>query len=115
MATELWFNPRCSKCRQALELLEAADVQPELYLYLETGPSRERIEALLAMLVPSDLIAILRRKEALFASLGLADASRDARIDAMVAHPELIERPILIHENRAIVARPPELVHELLR
>ncbi|HSX71651.1 MAG TPA: arsenate reductase (glutaredoxin) [Pseudomonas sp.] len=111
----LYHNPRCSKSRGALELLEARGLTPTVVRYLETPPSAEELRALLAKLGigPRDL---LRTGEDEYKALNLADASLgDERlIAAMVAHPRLIERPILVAGDRAVIGRPPEKVLELL-
>ncbi|MBE7376718.1 arsenate reductase (glutaredoxin) [Pseudomonas lopnurensis] len=111
----LYHNPRCSKSRGALELLEARGLTPDIVRYLETPPSATELEALLGKLglTPRQL---LRTGEEEYKSLNLADpALGDAQlIEAMVAHPRLIERPILIAGDKAIVGRPPEKVLEIL-
>lgn len=110
----LWFNPRCSKCRDALELLRARGIEPELRRYLEEPPTRAELEALLAKLglLPH---GIVRAKEDEYQVLRLTErSSRDELLDTMVRHPILIERPILVRGDRAIVARPPERVLELV-
>ena len=115
--TELVFyhNPRCSKSRTALQLLESRGLQPQVVLYLDTPPSASELTALLGKL---DISArqLLRSGEEVYKSLGLADAalSEDALIQAMLSHPKLIERPILIAGARAVIGRPPEKVLEIL-
>ncbi|EXF46510.1 arsenate reductase [Pseudomonas sp. BAY1663] len=111
----LYHNPRCSKSRGALELLEARGLKPEIVRYLETPPSAAELKALLDKLglAPRQL---LRTGEDEYQSLGLADPaiSDEQIIDAMAEHPRLIERPILIAGDKAIVGRPPEKVLEIL-
>lgn len=113
--TRLYHNPRCSKSRGALELLRERGVDPDVVHYLETPPSVDELRALLGLLgmKPRDL---LRTGEEEYATLGLADPSLDddALLAAMHAHPRLIERPVFVHAGRAVVARPPERVLELL-
>jgi arsenate reductase (glutaredoxin) len=115
MAVTIYHNSRCSKSRQTLALIQARGIQPRVVEYLKTPPDRATILALLRKLgiPPRDL---LRRNEPEFASLGLdgADVSDDALIDAMAAHPNLIERPIVVVDRRARIGRPPEAVLELL-
>src|ERR1041385_6282421 len=112
---EIWHNPRCSKSRAALELLTATGVEPRVGEYLETPPSAERIEQVLALLgaEPRDL---MRKGEAPYRDLKLDDASVDrvTLIRALVEHPILIERPIVIANGRAVVGRPPERVLDVL-
>jgi arsenate reductase len=104
-ALELWHNPRCSKSRAALALLEAQRRPFTLRLYLEAPPPREVLSAVIHAL---DLTprTFLRRKEDAFKTLGLAEASEDACLDAMVTHPVLIERPVLVAGGRAALGRP---------
>ncbi|EKM97024.1 MAG: arsenate reductase (glutaredoxin) [Pseudomonadaceae bacterium] len=111
----LYHNPRCSKSRGALELLEARGLEPHIVRYLETPPSAAELQALLAKLGLSAR-QLLRSGEEEYQSLGLADPnlSDTQLIEAMVAHPRLIERPILIAGDKAVVGRPPERVLEIL-
>ena len=110
----VWFNPRCTKCRGAEALLTERGVLPHLVHYLDQPPPRAEIERVLGLLGTDDPRAMMRTKEPAYTELGLADASRDELLDAMAAHPELIERPIVITGDRAVVARPPELLLDLL-
>ncbi|OHC33904.1 MAG: arsenate reductase (glutaredoxin) [Pseudomonadales bacterium RIFCSPLOWO2_12_59_9] len=111
----LYHNPSCSKSRGALEILEARGLSPKIVRYLDTPPSAAELQALLVKLgLPAR--QLLRTGEEAYKSLNLADASLSEAqlIAAMVAHPKLIERPILIAGERAIVGRPPERILELL-
>ncbi|ASL27319.1 arsenate reductase (glutaredoxin) [Azotobacter chroococcum] len=111
----LYHNPRCSKSRGALELLEARGLQPKVVRYLETPPSAAELEALLAKLgIPAR--QLLRSGEEEYKALNLDDPAlgEEQLIAAMVAHPRLIERPILVAGDRAVIGRPPEKVLELL-
>lgn len=110
----VWFNPRCSKCRTARDMLAEEGVACSLYEYLEEGPSRAEIERILGLLGNDDPRAMMRTSEALYTDLKLADADRDTLLDAMASNPILIERPIVIKGGRAVVARPPEKLRELL-
>jgi arsenate reductase len=110
----VWFNPACSKCRTVQGILAEQGVEADYVRYLEQTPSRAEIEAVLARLGTDDPRAIIRTGEPVYAELGLAGADRDAVLDAMVAHPVLIERPIVIRGDRAVVGRPPEKVLDLL-
>lgn len=111
----LYHNPRCSKSRGALELLEARGLAPTVVRYLETPPSAAELRELLAKLGMSAR-QLLRTGEEEYQTLGLADTSlsEDQLIEAMAAHPRLIERPILIVGDKAVVGRPPEKVLEIL-
>lgn len=111
----LYHNPRCSKSRGALELLEARGLTPTVVRYLETPPSPAELKALLARL-GIGARQLLRTGEEEYQSLGLADTglSDDQLIDAMSQHPRLIERPVLVVGDKAVVGRPPEKVLEIL-
>ncbi len=115
MADEVcvWFNPRCSKCRSAKELLDERGIDAEYLHYLDDTPDRAEIERVLGLLGIDDPRAMMRTGEPVYRELGLADADRDALLDAMVEHPILIERPIVIRGDRAVIGRPPERLAEL--
>lgn len=108
----IWHNPRCSKSRGACDILAERGVDASVVRYLDTSPSRAEIEDVLRKLGTDDPRAIIRTGEPEYD--GLEDADRDTLLDALAAHPRLIERPIVIKGDRAVVARPPELVNELL-
>jgi arsenate reductase len=110
----IWHNPKCSKSREALKLLEEKGETTEVFKYLDTAPSRTDIEALLGKLGISAR-ELMRTKEDLYKELGLAKITEEAAlIDALAEHPKLIERPILIEGNRAVIGRPVEKVVEFL-
>jgi arsenate reductase len=112
---KIYHNPRCSKSRQTLQLIEEAGVEPEVIEYLTTPPSVQELDGILTILglQPDELI---RKKEAVYQELGLAERtlSREEAIEIMIDNPKLIERPIVVTEDRAIIGRPPEKVKELL-
>ena len=111
----LYHNPRCSKSRGALELLAQRGLTPKVINYLETPPSAEELQRIIARLgIPAR--QLLRSGEEDYKTLGLADPSLSdlQLIEAMVAHPKLIERPILIAGEAAVIGRPPEKVLEIL-
>ncbi len=110
----VWYNPRCSKCRGAEELLAAHGVPAQRILYLDDPPPPAEIRRVLALLGTDDPRALMRTGEPRYRELGLADATGDELIDAMARYPELIERPVVIWPGRAVVARPPELLLPLL-
>lgn len=110
----VWHNPRCSKSRGAVALLTERGIEPTLVRYLDDGPDRAALEEVLRKLGTDDPRAITRTGEARYRELGLASADRDALLDALVAEPALIERPIVVLGDRAVVARPPERVLDLL-
>ena len=113
-AVTVWFNPGCSKCRTVQGILAERGVDADYVRYLEQTPTKAEIEAVLAMLGTDDPRAIMRTGEGVYRELDLAGAGRDALLDAMVANPILIERPIVIRGDRAVVGRPPENVLDLL-
>lgn len=113
--SRLFHNPRCSKSRGALDLLQERGIEPDILPYLEQPPSVAELRELVRLLgVPAR--ALLRTGEPEYAELGLADERLDdeALLAAMHAHPRLIERPIFVHGGRAVIGRPPERVLELL-
>lgn len=111
----LYHNPRCSKSRGALELLEARGLAPTVVRYLETPLNAAQLKALLAKLGISAR-QLLRTGEDEYKALNLADASlSEAQLIAAIAeHPKLMERPILETTDKAIIGRPPENVLEIL-
>ena len=115
MKLTIYHNPRCSKSRQTLQLLTDRGAEPEVINYLDTPPTPAELEHILQLLglEPREL---MRHKEKEYAELGLDDPrlSRSELIDAMVRHPRLIERPIIIHGRQAVIGRPPEKVLEVL-
>ena len=115
MTVTVYHNPRCSKSRATLQLLEAKGVKPKVVEYLKTPPSVAELKAILKKLglKPRDLI---RKSEPLYAELGLKDRQlSDAQLIAvMVENPILIERPIIVSGGKAAIGRPPEKVLEIL-
>ncbi len=111
----IYHNPRCSKSRATLALLEQHGITPTIVEYLSAPPDAPALKRLLRMLglAPRDL---MRTNEAAYAELGLGDdgLGEEALIEAMVANPILIERPIVVSGNRAVIGRPPENVLELI-
>ena len=108
----IWANDRCSKSRGAEQLLAERGITPTRVLYLETPPSRAELEHVLRLLGTDDPRALLRTGEPEYA--GLEDADRDTLLDALARRPQLLERPVVVHGDQAVVARPPERVLELL-
>jgi arsenate reductase (glutaredoxin) len=114
MAPRIYVNPSCSKCRTALSLLEEHDVRAETILYLDDPPSVADLEGLMKLLAIDDPRLMMRTGEPLYAQLALDDVVSDALLEAIAQHPILLERPIFVAADRAVVARPPERVLELL-
>lgn len=110
----VWFNPSCSKCRGARDLLDERSIDATYVRYLDEAPSRHDLERVMALLGVDDPRAMMRTGEAVYRDLGLKRADRDQLLDAMAAHPVLIERPIVIVGDRAVIARPPEKLLDLL-
>ncbi|MDH6230210.1 arsenate reductase [Mesorhizobium soli] len=115
MTVTIYHNPKCGTSRNTLAMIRASGEEPEIIEYLQNPPSRERLVELLGLMQmkPRDL---LRRKGPPYDELGLADPkwSDDELIDFMVAHPILIERPIVVSEKGAVLARPSEKVLDVL-
>lgn len=115
VAVTIYHNPRCSKSRQTLELLREKGIEPEIIEYLNTPPDAEGLRMLLAKLGigPRELI---RKNEAIYKELGLDDPlfTDNDLIAAMVQHPRLIERPIVVKGNKAVIGRPPERALDIL-
>jgi arsenate reductase len=111
----IWHNPRCSKSREALKLLEDEGIVPDIVRYLDEAPSEAQLRDLLKML-GIGARDLMRTKEALYKELGLKDvADEDALIKAMAEHPKLIERPVVIKNGKAVIGRPPENVVDLVK
>ncbi len=115
MKIQILHNPRCSKSRASLQLLREAGHDPEIILYLDSPPDAEQLRAILSALGRSPR-QLLRTGEAEYRELGLADErlSDQQLIAAMVAHPRLIERPIVLARGKAALGRPPESVLDIL-
>ena len=115
MTVTIYHNPRCSKSRQTLELLREKGLDPQIVEYLETPPDATTLKTLLGKLGVKPR-AFMRTKEAIFAQLALDEPNLtdDELISSMVAHPILIERPIVVANDRVALGRPPENVLDIL-
>lgn len=115
MTVRIYHNSRCSKSRGTLELLQARGIEPEVVNYLDTPPSVDELRNLLHLLdmTPRQL---LRTGEAEYKELGLGDPAvgDETILQAMVTHPKLIERPIVVANGRAAIGRPPEAALAIL-
>jgi len=113
--TVIYHNPRCSKSRQTLTLLEKNSVTPTVVEYLKTPPTLDELNTIIGQLGITPR-ALLRKGEAIYKELNLADTSLsdEALIEAMIANPKLIERPIVIKNGKAKIGRPPESVLEII-
>ena len=111
----IYHNPKCSKSRETLALLRAEGVEPRIILYLETPPEVETLDRILKLLKMEPRV-LMRKKEAEYRALGIegGSQSREELLRIMVAHPILIERPIVVKGDRAALGRPPEEVLKVL-
>jgi len=110
----IWHNPRCSKSRDSFNLLEEKGVKAEVINYLDTVPTKDELKDVLSKLNISAQ-ELMRSKEAIYKELNLAEVSdENILIEAMIANPKLIERPIVIKGDKAVIGRPIEKVIELL-
>lgn len=110
----IWHNPRCSKSRNAVTLLEEKGIEADVVKYLDTPPTKEELVAVLKMLGISAR-ELMRTKEDLYKELNLKEETdEDKLIDAMVEHPKLIERPVVIKDGKAAIGRPIENIIDLL-
>ena len=110
----LYFNPRCSKCRTAHGLLAERGIEVQIVEYLKAAPTVPELRALMEQLETTDPRDMMRTKEDVYAALGLAGQSGDALLEAIAANPVLLERPIFVRDGRAVIARPPERLLDLL-
>lgn len=113
MSVTIYHNPRCSKSRQTLAILEEKGVDHDIVEYLKAPPSKAALKRILGML-GMNAHDIVRKKEANEAGLDIASMSETALIDAMVANPVIIERPIVVAGDRAAMGRPPENVLSII-
>jgi arsenate reductase (glutaredoxin) len=111
---QIYFNPSCSKCRTAQSILEEHDVRADTIRYLDEPPTVAELKELMRLLGIDDPRLMVRTGEPVYAELGLADQASDALLEAIARHPILLERPIFVVGQRAVIARPPERVLELL-
>ena len=111
--TIIYHNPRCSTSRKTLELLRENGIEPKIVEYLKTPPTRDEIAELISD-AGIDVRTAVRKKEAVYSELGLADASDDELLDAMAENPILIERPFVVTPKGARLARPIDKVREIL-
>lgn len=111
----LYYNPDCSKCRGALELIEGRGIAPQIVRYLDTPPDAATLGSLVTLL-GGDARVLLRADEPQYLSLGLDDPAlgNAALIAAIVAHPHLMQRPIVVAGGKAVIGRPPQRVLDIL-
>lgn len=112
--TEIWHNPRCSKSRQTLALLEERGITPDVRLYLDDTPDSATLREV-AQKLGKTAVEMMRVKEALFKELALSKSDSDETLfKAMAENPKLIERPVVLHNGKAAMGRPPEAVLDIL-
>ena len=111
--TVVYHNPRCTTSRKTLELLRDSGIEPTVVEYLKTPPSRDELVGMIRA-AGIEVRTAVRKREALYAELGLADASDDQLLDAMAEHPILIERPFVVTAKGTRLARPVDTVREIL-
>lgn len=109
----IYHNPKCSTSRKTLELLRENGIEPEIIQYLKTPPTRDELVALIAD-AGIEVRTAVRRREALYAELNLAEASDEQLLDAMAEYPILIERPFVVTAHGTRLARPMDSVREIL-
>lgn len=114
MPPQIYVHPSCSKCRTALSLLEEQGVRAEPIRYLDDPPTVADLEGLMRMLAIDDPRLMMRTGEPVYAELALDGVTGDALLEAIAQHPILLERPIFVVADRAVIARPPERLLELL-
>jgi arsenate reductase len=112
--TSVYFNPACSKCRTAQGILADKGVDATFVRYLDTPPTVEELRKLMALLGIDDPRQMMRTGERVYTELGLVEAGPEQLLDAIVANPILLERPIVVHGGKAVIARPPERLLEIL-
>lgn len=113
MPARIFHNPKCSTSRKTLELLRENGIEPEIVAYLKTPPTRAELVTLISD-AGIDVRTAVRKREALYAELNLAEASDDQLLDAMAQYPILIERPFVVTERGTRLARPLDAVRDIL-
>ncbi|MGV3344965.1 arsenate reductase (glutaredoxin) [Enterobacteriaceae bacterium LUAb1] len=113
---KIYHHPRCSKSRETLALLKAKNIEPQIILYLDTPPDIATLKLLLQQLNMNSARQLMRQKEARYKELQLNDTrlTEEQLLNILAAHPELLERPIVIRNGKARIGRPPEQVLEIL-
>ena len=114
MSVTIYHNPRCSKSRQTLALLQEHGVEPEIIEYLITPPTESELDHLLILLAKEPIELMRKGEEEFKTYIKDKNLSRSESITLMVAHPKMIERPIVVNGNKAAIGRPPESVLDIL-
>jgi len=112
----IWHNPRCSKSREAISIAQDENVAHEILKYLDETPSKEELKKVLTLLGFSSAREWMRTKEDIYKELNLKDEKDEEKLlDAMVANPKLIERPVIIKGDKAIIGRPTSIIADFLK
>lgn len=114
MSLIIYHNPKCSKSRETLSLLEEKGYKPEIKLYLQHQFSYAELESLAQKLGVKTVAEMMRQKDELYRTLGLEQGTEEQRLQALVEHSALLERPIVVNGDKARIGRPPESVLEIL-
>jgi len=113
---QIWHNPRCSKSREAVAISEENKVESEIIKYLDEKPNKDTLKEVLKMLGFSSVREWMRTKEDIYKELDLKNETDEEKLlDAMVEHPKLIERPVLIKGDKAIIGRPTSIIADFLK
>jgi len=113
---KIWHNPRCSKSREAVKIAEETNTEADIFKYLDENPDKETLKTVLKMLGFSSAREWMRTKEDIYKELNLKDETDEEKLlDAMVANPKLIERPVIIKGNKAIIGRPTSIIAEFIK
>lgn len=110
----VWFNAACSKCRGLREILDSSGLDVEFRFYLESPPSMGELEGILDALGSDNPMLLVREKDPAFKELNLEGASREAILSALTVRPSMLQRPIVVQGDAAVIARPPEKALEIL-
>jgi arsenate reductase len=110
----VYFNPACSKCRTVEGILADRGVAATIVRYLDTPPTVDELRSLMGLLGIDDPRAMMRTAEPVYRQLGLEKGTPEELLSAVATHPVLLERPIVVHNGRAVIARPPERLLEIL-
>ena len=112
--TTIYYNPKCSKCRQTKSLLEEKNIDADIVEYLNTTPTKEELTHIISLGIHAKDLIRTGEDEWSQTGLDIETASDDDLINALIQYPILLQRPIVITNGKAVIARPPEKVLEIL-
>lgn len=116
MKVTIWHNPKCSKSREAMKISDTMNIECKVVKYLESNPTKEELKRVLKMLGFSSAREWMRIKEDIYKELDLKSVTdEESLLDAMVENPKLIERPVIIKGDKAIIGRPTEIIENFLK